>query len=49
MSQTYRSPSDIYPSLTYDDAPAVVLDPEGHFWYFGTYRPGEYWESSVPT
>jgi uncharacterized glyoxalase superfamily protein PhnB len=19
-------------------------DPEGHLWYFGNYRPGEYWE-----
>ena len=141
MSPTYRSPSDIYPSLTYDDAPAaiewlckafgftkrfvvarpdnrvehselsfgngvvmissskveehrlspkalagvsnglsvlvadpdahhavamaagarlerelrtedygargyMVRDPEGHIWYFGNYRPGEYWEES---
>lgn len=23
----------------------MVLDPEGHRWYFGTYRPGSYWES----
>lgn len=23
----------------------MVLDPEGHLWYFGTYRPGEYWQS----
>ena len=140
MASTYRSPSDIYPSLTYDDAPAAIdwlcrafgftkrfvvpgpggrvehselslgtgvvmigspkpeygwlspkaaggasqaisvcvddpdahhaiavaagaqvvrelrteeygargymaRDPEGHLWYFGTYRPGEYWES----
>jgi uncharacterized glyoxalase superfamily protein PhnB len=139
MSQPYRSPSDIYPSLTYDDAPAAIewlcrafgftrrfvvpgpgtrvehselshgtgvvmissakpeehryspkalpgssqtlsvfvedpdahcrlavaagarlvralrtedygargymaLDPEGHVWYFGNYRPGGYWE-----
>lgn len=22
----------------------MVLDPEGHLWYFGNYRPGEYWE-----
>lgn len=22
-----------------------ALDPEGHVWYFGNYRPGEYWES----
>jgi uncharacterized glyoxalase superfamily protein PhnB len=24
MSQSYRSPSDIYPSLVYDDAPAAI-------------------------
>lgn len=24
----------------------MVLDPEGHLWYFGNYRPGGYWESS---
>jgi uncharacterized glyoxalase superfamily protein PhnB len=24
MSQSYRSPSDIYPGLTYDDAPAAI-------------------------
>ena len=23
----------------------MVLDPEGHLWYFGNYRPGEYWEA----
>jgi uncharacterized glyoxalase superfamily protein PhnB len=23
----------------------MVLDPEGHVWYFGNYRPGEYWEA----
>ena len=23
----------------------MVLDPEGHLWYFGSYRPGEYWEA----
>jgi len=23
----------------------MVADPEGHLWYFGTYRAGEYWES----
>jgi len=23
----------------------MALDPEGHVWYFGNYRPGEYWES----
>ena len=140
MSQPYRSPSDIYPSLTYDDAPRAIewlcrafgfakrlivpgpgnrvehselsfgtgvvlisspktddhrvspkalagvaqalsvyvadpdahykvaiaagarvirelrteeygargymaLDPEDHLWYFGNYRPGEYWEA----
>ena len=22
----------------------MAKDPEGHLWYFGTYRPGEYWE-----
>lgn len=22
----------------------MALDPEGHLWYFGTYRPGEHWE-----
>ena len=22
----------------------MVLDPEGHLWYFGDYRPGAYWE-----
>jgi uncharacterized glyoxalase superfamily protein PhnB len=22
----------------------MVRDPEGHLWYFGTYRPGSYWE-----
>jgi len=22
----------------------MVRDPEGHLWYFGDYRPGEYWE-----
>jgi uncharacterized glyoxalase superfamily protein PhnB len=21
----------------------MVLDPEGHLWYFGNYRPGEHW------
>ena len=21
----------------------MARDPEGHLWYFGTYRPGEYW------
>lgn len=21
----------------------MVADPEGHLWYFGTYRPGAYW------
>jgi uncharacterized glyoxalase superfamily protein PhnB len=23
----------------------MVADPEGHVWYFGNYRPGEYWEA----
>ncbi len=23
----------------------MALDPEGHLWYFGDYRPGEYWEA----
>ena len=23
----------------------MALDLEGHMWYFGDYRPGEYWES----
>ena len=23
----------------------MVLDPEGHLWYFGNYRPGEFWEA----
>lgn len=23
----------------------MAADPEGHFWYFGNYRPGEYWEA----
>jgi uncharacterized glyoxalase superfamily protein PhnB len=23
----------------------MAKDPEGHQWYFGTYRPGAYWES----
>ena len=23
----------------------MALDPEGHRWYFSTYRPGEYWET----
>ncbi|MBM3777664.1 MAG: glyoxalase [Acidimicrobiia bacterium] len=22
----------------------MARDPEGHLWYFGNYRPGEYWE-----
>lgn len=22
----------------------MVLDPEGHRWYFGNYRPGAYWQ-----
>ncbi|MES2948909.1 MAG: VOC family protein [Pseudomonadota bacterium] len=24
----------------------VVRDLEGHLWYFGNYRPGEYWQTS---
>ena len=23
----------------------MALDPEGHSWYFGNYRPGEFWET----
>ncbi len=23
-------------------------DPEGHFWYFGTYVPGEWWDGNTP-
>lgn len=23
----------------------MAKDPEGHLWYFGTYRPGAYWEN----
>ena len=23
----------------------MVLDPEGHLWYFGNYRPGAFWEA----
>jgi uncharacterized glyoxalase superfamily protein PhnB len=23
----------------------MALDPEGHLWYFGNYRPGQYWEA----
>lgn len=23
----------------------MAKDPEGHIWYFGTYRPGAYWEA----
>lgn len=23
----------------------MAKDPEGHQWYFGTYRPGAYWEN----
>ncbi len=23
----------------------MVRDPEGHQWYFGTYRPGAYWDA----
>ena len=25
----------------------AVEDPEGHQWYFGTYRPGAYWEGGA--
>lgn len=25
----------------------MALDPEGHLWYFGNYRPGEYWQSAA--
>lgn len=25
----------------------MVKDPEGHVWYFGTYRPGAYWDKQV--
>jgi len=23
----------------------MAVDPEGHMWYFGNYRPGEYWDA----
>jgi uncharacterized glyoxalase superfamily protein PhnB len=23
----------------------MAVDPEGHMWYFGNYRPGEYWDT----
>jgi uncharacterized glyoxalase superfamily protein PhnB len=23
----------------------MAQDPEGHYWYFGNYRPGKYWET----
>ena len=23
----------------------MARDPEGHLWYFGNYRPGEYWQA----
>ncbi len=26
----------------------MARDPEGHQWYFGTYRPGAYWDSDAP-
>lgn len=26
----------------------MVADPEGHIWYFGSYRPGEHWEDAAP-
>ncbi|WP_216362540.1 hypothetical protein [Bowmanella denitrificans] len=22
----------------------MVKDPQGHMWYFGNYRPGQYWQ-----
>ena len=25
----------------------MARDPEGHLWYFGTYRPGTYWDDSL--
>jgi uncharacterized glyoxalase superfamily protein PhnB len=25
----------------------MASDPEGHVWYFGTYRPGAYWDAEV--
>jgi len=27
----------------------MAHDPEGHQWYFGTYRPGEHWVENPPT
>ena len=29
----------------YGDRTYRAIDPEGHMWYFGNYRPGEYWEA----
>lgn len=26
----------------------MALDPEGQLWYFGNYRPGEFWDASAP-
>ena len=23
----------------------MAVDPEGHMWYFGNYRPGKYWDA----
>jgi uncharacterized glyoxalase superfamily protein PhnB len=92
MPDSGHTPSNLYPSLSYDDAPAAIewlcrafgftercvridesdahyvrakaagaqiiqelrdedygsrgymaQDPEGHQWYFGTYRPGAHW------
>lgn len=25
----------------------MVTDPEGHLWYFGNYRPGDYWDDDL--
>jgi uncharacterized glyoxalase superfamily protein PhnB len=25
----------------------MAKDPEGHLWYFGTYRPGAYWDKTT--
>jgi len=26
----------------------MAKDPEGHLWYFGTYRPGAHWSDAAP-
>ncbi|MEX1232212.1 MAG: VOC family protein [Planctomycetaceae bacterium] len=26
----------------------MATDPEGHVWYFGTYRPGAWWDGKTP-